>query len=58
VSDPPVEHLADIVRNANRFRERWGWFPMRGWLDAFAARGLAGPEPDGAAWRVVDRSET
>jgi len=55
VSDPPVEHLADIVRNANRFRERWGWFPMRGWLDAFEARGLARPDPDGAAWHVVDR---
>jgi GT2 family glycosyltransferase len=53
VSDPPVEHLADIVRNANRFRERWGWFPMHGWLDAFAARGLARPDPDDGTWRVV-----
>ncbi len=30
VSDPPVEHLEDIVANANRFHGRWGWFPMGG----------------------------
>jgi GT2 family glycosyltransferase len=35
VSDPPVEHLADIVRNATLFHERWGWWPMTGWLDEF-----------------------
>ena len=40
VSDPPVEHLADIVTNANVFHRRWGWWPMRGWLDAFSAAGL------------------
>ncbi|MGA8208906.1 MAG: galactosyltransferase-related protein [Nocardioidaceae bacterium] len=41
VSRPPVEHLEDIVRNANLFHLRWGWFPMEGWLTAFADRGLA-----------------
>ena len=50
VSDPPVEHVQDIVRNANRFREQWGWFPMQGWLTAFEARGLACPDPTTAAW--------
>ena len=35
VSDPPVEHLADIVRNATLFHRRWGWWPMAGWLDQF-----------------------
>ncbi|MDT5066318.1 MAG: hypothetical protein QOK02_2473 [Mycobacterium sp.] len=35
VSDPPVEHLADIVRNATLFYQRWGWWPMTGWLDQF-----------------------
>ncbi|UNB52660.1 glycosyltransferase family 2 protein [Mycolicibacterium sp. YH-1] len=35
VSDPPVEHLADIVRNATLFHQRWGWWPMTGWLDQF-----------------------
>lgn len=37
---PPVRHLTSIVRNANIFRDRWGWFPMEGWLTAFADRGL------------------
>jgi GT2 family glycosyltransferase len=55
VSDPPVEHVEDIVRNANRFRQRWGWFPMEGWLNAFAARGLARPDPNDGTWHVVAR---
>ena len=38
--DPPVQHLADIVRNANLFYRRWGSWPMGGWLDAFRERGL------------------
>ena len=40
VSDPPVEHLRAIVANASVFHERWGWWPMKGWLDKFAAQGL------------------
>ncbi|PRC45893.1 sugar transferase [Mycobacterium sp. ITM-2017-0098] len=40
VSDPPVEHVADIVRNARLFHDRWGWWPMSGWLDQFEHRGL------------------
>ena len=38
--DPPVQHLADIVRNANLFYSRWGSWPMGGWLEAFRERGL------------------
>jgi glycosyltransferase involved in cell wall biosynthesis len=52
VSVPPVEHLDDIVRNARRFRARWGRWPMQGWLREFAARGLVewdGPEALGLA---------
>lgn len=37
---PPVEHLHDIVRNANLFASLHGWYPMRGWLDDFDRRGL------------------
>ena len=48
VSDPPVEHLEDIVRNARRFRERWARWPMEGWLRAFAERGLVAWNPAGA----------
>lgn len=39
--DPPVDRVADIVRNANVFHRRWGWWPMTTWLDAFADLGLA-----------------
>ena len=52
VSDPPVEHLDDIVANARTFFERWGRWPMIGWLDAFADRGLV--EFDGSGIRRVD----
>jgi GT2 family glycosyltransferase len=52
VSDPPVEHLDDILRNARLFRHRWGWWPMSAWLSAFEKRGLI--EPDGhSGWRRV-----
>lgn len=40
VSSPPVEHLEAIVRNAQRFRAKWGRWPMGGWLRAFAEQGL------------------
>lgn len=47
VSSPPREHVDAIVRNARRFRERWGRWPMEGWLRAFAAEGLVRWDPDG-----------
>ncbi len=40
VYDPPFQHFRDIVRNAVRFRERWGFWPMAGWLEAFGTMGL------------------
>ncbi|WP_019925475.1 glycosyltransferase family 2 protein [Nocardia sp. BMG111209] len=40
VSDPPIEHLPDILVNARLFHRRWGVWPMRGWLHGFAAAGL------------------
>ena len=40
VSSPPVEHLEDILTNAQIFHKRWGWWPMTGWLDAFEHLGL------------------
>ena len=36
VADPPAEHLDEIVANARLFYQRWGWWPMSGWLRAFA----------------------
>lgn len=41
VSDPPVEHLGEIMDNARTFRARWGWWPMEDWFEAFQAAGLA-----------------
>ncbi|WP_198367658.1 galactosyltransferase-related protein [Roseomonas sp. KE0001] len=43
VYDPPLQHFADIVANARRFRDRHGFWPMTGWLDAFHRRGLIAP---------------
>ncbi len=37
---PPVQHLDAILANGARFRRRWGWWPMEGWLEAFARLGL------------------
>ncbi len=40
VSSPPIEHLEDIVRNASVFYQRWGRWPMGGWLEQFSQKGL------------------
>lgn len=52
VSRPPVEHLTDIVRNAEVFRSRWGRTPMLGWLREFERRGLVREDADGR-WRAT-----
>lgn len=49
---PPVQHLDDILRNAAIFHRRWGWWPMEGWLTAFAELGLARYDGDADAWRA------
>ena len=33
---PPLNHLASIVINANRFYDKWQHWPMTGWLAEFA----------------------
>ncbi|MES1964291.1 glycosyltransferase [Psychrobacter sp. AH5] len=33
---PPLNHLASIVINANRFYDKWQHWPMGGWLEEFA----------------------
>lgn len=40
IEDPPRRHLDAILRNGALFRDRWGAWPMRGWLDAFVEEGL------------------
>lgn len=49
---PPVQHLAAIVRNANLFHRRWGWFPMTGWLQAFDRLELASLDTDRQRWSL------
>ena len=34
------DRRVEIVANARRFRERWGTWPMTGWLDELAAAGV------------------
>ncbi|MER7795989.1 galactosyltransferase-related protein [Microbacterium sp. NPDC096154] len=45
VESPPVRHIDDILRNGRLFAERWGWWPMTGWLDAFTDLGLVERDP-------------
>lgn len=54
VERPPVRHLGSIVRNANHFRELWGWFPMEGWLSAFERLGLVHRDRASQRWLVVE----
>ena len=42
---PPQRHRAAILANARRFHDRWGWWPMEGWLAEIAATGPAGSGP-------------
>ncbi len=46
-SAPPWQHLDDILRNGRLFADRWGSWPMEGWLDAFAAAGAIERTPTG-----------
>lgn len=45
--NPPTQHVTDILRNARVFHDRWGRWPMQGWLDGFVDRGLLVRNPDG-----------
>jgi GT2 family glycosyltransferase len=57
-ANPPVQHLADIVRNAAVFHRRWGWWPMGGWLREFERRGLIVFDPRRRACRIVPAAGT
>jgi N-acetylglucosaminyl-diphospho-decaprenol L-rhamnosyltransferase len=51
-TSPPWQHLDDILRNGRRFAERWGEWPMRGWLEAFREGGGVRAAEDGGWERV------
>jgi hypothetical protein len=50
---PPWRHLDDILRNGALFAERWGEWPMGGWIDAFIEGGVVEAHGDGYR-RVTD----
>lgn len=51
--DPPLAHVESVVRNAGIFHDRWGWWPMLGWLHEFERRGLARPDAATGRWMVA-----
>lgn len=55
-SNPPVQHLEAILRNAATFHRRWGWFPMQGWLQEFARAGLVTYDAASSTWAAVATS--
>ncbi|QCZ94828.1 glycosyltransferase family 2 protein [Salinimonas iocasae] len=38
--DPPINHLSDIVNNAEIFKRKWGQYPVKHWLTEFAKEGF------------------
>ena len=56
VQDPPVHHLEAIVRNAEIFHRRWGWWPMTGWLEQFRAAGLTDYDAATRSWSLKGAS--
>lgn len=52
-ADPSVHHLHNIILNASVFCQRWGWWPMSGWLTEFERRGLIVFEHRPQTWQAV-----
>ena len=50
--DPPINHLSDIVNNAQRYRNIWGTYPLKEWLHAFAQNGLINQDYDTRGLKV------
>lgn len=51
--DPPVQQLRATVANAQRYRDKWGTWPMAGWLKSFAELGLVEWSPEATTCTVV-----
>lgn len=47
VSDPPVEHVDDLLRNGALYAQRWGEWPAPGWFAEFERLGLVRRRGDG-----------
>jgi hypothetical protein len=53
VFEPPLQQMTATLANAQRFRHRWGHWPMEGWLSEFARMGLIEWTPQATTARVV-----
>ncbi len=53
VWEPPVQQLAATLANASRFRDKWGRWPMEGWLTDLAELGLIEWSPAAPTARLV-----
>jgi len=51
--EPPVQQLRATVANAQRYRDRWGAWPMAGWLQGFADLGLVEWSADASTCMVL-----
>jgi GT2 family glycosyltransferase len=51
--DPPLQQAEATVANAQRFRDRHGWWPMDGWLAAMADLGILRWTPDAERAEVL-----
>lgn len=49
----PVNHLLDFVHNAQLFREKWGYYPRKDILQAYAEKGLINLDFEESAIRVT-----
>ena len=55
VYKPPLNHFEEILINAETFRQRWGVWPMTGWLEKFAELGLIVWTPTSSTIRIRRR---
>ena len=53
VSGPPVAAPRRHPAQRRGLRRRWGWWPMQGWLEAFAREGLARVDATTGRWVVA-----
>ena len=51
-TEPPVHQLFDIVNNATRYKQKWGEYPLQGWLQQFARDGLINDDYETQGLRV------
>ena len=50
--NPPVNHLCDLVANAELFKRKWGAYPACKWFTQFADIGLINPDFKDAGMRA------